>query len=128
MAELRLVAIVGAATGLHLTEVRARAWHDLAGVAYRCGQMLAGIEYAYEAWQATEDAVERERVLITLASLLLNAGYPDVSRDANVLLAATAVLALLAFEGDSVATPFLIETGNGYFVAPGDLAGKTHVD
>jgi nuclear transport factor 2 (NTF2) superfamily protein len=90
-AELRLVAIVGAATGLHLTEVRARAWHDLAGVAYRCGQMLAGIEYAYEAWQATEDAVERERVLITLASLLLNAGYPDVSRDANVLLAATAV-------------------------------------
>jgi hypothetical protein len=35
--------------------------------------------------------VERERVLVTLAALLLNAGYADVSREANALLAATAV-------------------------------------
>jgi hypothetical protein len=90
-AELRLVTIVSASAGSHLAEIRARAWHDLAGVAYRCGQMLTGIEYAYEAWQATEDAVDRERVLITLASLLLSAGYPDVAREANVLLAATAI-------------------------------------
>jgi tetratricopeptide (TPR) repeat protein len=90
-AEQRLTWIVGVATGSHLAEVRARAWHDLATVAHSKGQSLAGIEYAYEAWQATEDAVERERVLITLASLLLNAGYPDVSREANALLATTAV-------------------------------------
>jgi hypothetical protein len=90
-AELRLVAIAAAATGSHLTEVRAHAWHDLAGVAYRCGQMLTGIEYAYEAWQATADSVERERVLITLANLLVSAGFPDVARDANVLLATTGV-------------------------------------
>jgi hypothetical protein len=90
-AELRLVAIAAAATGSHLTEVRAHAWHDLAGIAYRSGQMLTGIEYAYEAWQATADAVERERVLITLANLLVSAGFPEVARDANVLLATTAV-------------------------------------
>jgi tetratricopeptide (TPR) repeat protein len=90
-AEQRLTWIVGVATGSHLAEVRARAWHDLATVAHSKGQSLSGIEYAYEAWQATEDAVERERVLITLASLLLNAGYPDVSREANALLATTAV-------------------------------------
>jgi hypothetical protein len=90
-AELRLVSIVGTATGAHLAEIRAYAWHDLAHVAHLCGKMLAGIEYAYEAWQATEDAVERERVLITLANLLLGAGYPDVSREANALLAVTGV-------------------------------------
>jgi hypothetical protein len=89
-AELRLVSIVAAAKGSHLAEVRARAWHDLATVAHSAGQSLAGIEYAYEAWQATDDPVERERVLITLASLLLDAGYPDVSREANALLASTA--------------------------------------
>jgi hypothetical protein len=90
-AETQLVAIVAAASGSHLTELRARAWHDLATVAVKSGQSLAGIEYAYEAWQATEDAVERERVLVTLAALLLNAGYQDVSREANSLLAVTAV-------------------------------------
>jgi tetratricopeptide (TPR) repeat protein len=90
-AEQRLTSIVEAATGSHLAELRARAWHDLATVAHSSGKSLAGIEYAYEAWRATEDAVERERVLITLASLLLNAGYPDVSREANALLAVTGV-------------------------------------
>jgi tetratricopeptide (TPR) repeat protein len=90
-AEQRLIGIVAAATGSHLADVRARAWHDLATVAHSAGQSLAGIEYAYEAWQATDDVAERERVLITLASLLLNAGYPDVSREANALLASTAV-------------------------------------
>jgi tetratricopeptide (TPR) repeat protein len=82
--------IIGAATGADCIEVRAFAWHDLAIVARQLGHHDEALNYAHEAWTATADAVERERVLITLATLLLEAGYADIARDANALLADTA--------------------------------------
>jgi hypothetical protein len=85
-----LVAIIAAATGTECGEVRAYAWHDLASVALQRGRYEEGIGYGYEAWATTADPVERERVMVTLASLLLLAGYTDVARDANALLAETA--------------------------------------
>lgn len=90
VAERQLMSIIADATGALVSEVRAHAWHDLACVAHKRGNYLDGINHAYEAWIATADAVERERVLATLASLLLSAGYVDVSREANALLAETA--------------------------------------
>jgi tetratricopeptide (TPR) repeat protein len=90
LAHSRLVDIIAAATNADCSEVRAFAWHDLASVAYQRGQYEEGIGYCYEAWISTPDSVERERVMVTLASLLLLGGYPDVARDANALLADTA--------------------------------------
>jgi tetratricopeptide (TPR) repeat protein len=89
LAHERLVAIIAAATGADCTEVRAFAWHDLAVVASHLGHHDEAISYAHEAWTATIDAAERERVLVTLATLLLQAGYTDIAREANELLADT---------------------------------------
>jgi tetratricopeptide (TPR) repeat protein len=90
VAERQLQAIIADAADPMVSEVRAHAWHDLAEVAYRRGNSLDAINHAYEAWVATADAVERERVLTTLATLLLSAGHVDVAREANSLLAETA--------------------------------------
>jgi len=43
----------------------------------------------------------------------------------EVLSAMSAGLALLAFEGDPVAGPYVIDTGNGFFTPPGDIAALT---
>jgi hypothetical protein len=85
-----LAAIVADASGIDYREIRAEAWHELAHVAVQLGRYEDAITYAHEAWTATVDAVERERVLVTLATLLLQGGYPDISREANALLAETA--------------------------------------
>jgi tetratricopeptide (TPR) repeat protein len=90
LAHQRLVDILAAATNADCGEVRAFAWHDLAVVALQRGNYEEGISYGYEAWVSTADAVERERVMVTLASLLLLGGHPDIARDANALLAETA--------------------------------------
>lgn len=90
VAHERLVAIIAGATATDCGEVRAMAFHDLAMVAVQLGHHEEAITYAYEAWTAMTDVLERERVLASLASLLLQAGYPDISREANALLAETA--------------------------------------
>jgi len=82
--------IISGATGAECGEVRAMAWHELAHVAVQLGRYEDAITYAHEAWAAMTDVLERERILVTLATLLLQGGYPDVSREANALLAETA--------------------------------------
>ena len=89
LAHDQLVDIIAAASGANCAEVRAFAWHDLAHVALQRGRFEEGIGYGYEALVSTAEAIERERVLVTLSSLLLLAGHPDVARDANELLAET---------------------------------------
>jgi tetratricopeptide (TPR) repeat protein len=89
-AERALLAIVDLAATAQLAEVRAHAWHDLATIAHQARRLTAAIEYAYESWVATSEPGERQRVLVTLATLLLDAGYPDTAREANALLAETA--------------------------------------
>jgi hypothetical protein len=88
-AQEQLIDIIAAASGANCAEVRAFAWHDLAHVALQRGRFEEGIDAGYEALVSTGDPVERERVLVTLSSLLLLAGHPDVARDANALLAET---------------------------------------
>jgi hypothetical protein len=90
-AEHALLAIVDLAAAAPLAEVRAHAWHDLATIAHQVGRLTDAIAYAHEAWLATTDVGERERVLVTLATLLLDAGYADLAREANALLAETAL-------------------------------------
>jgi tetratricopeptide (TPR) repeat protein len=90
VAHERLAAIIAGATGTDCGEVRAMAFHDLSLVAAQLGHPDDAIAYAYEAWTAMTDVLERERVLVSLATLLLQAGYPDVAREANALLAETA--------------------------------------
>jgi hypothetical protein len=87
LAHEQLVDIIAAASGANCGDVRAFAWHDLAHVALQRGHFEEGIGYGYEALVSTVDPIERERVLVTLSSLLLLAGHPDVARDANALLA-----------------------------------------
>jgi tetratricopeptide (TPR) repeat protein len=82
--------IIAGATASEYGEVRAMAWHELALVVRQCGRYEDAITYAHEAWLAMTDVLERERILVTLATLLLQGGYPDVSREANALLAETA--------------------------------------
>jgi tetratricopeptide (TPR) repeat protein len=89
LAHEQLIDIIAAASGANCGDVRAFAWHDLAAVALQRGSFEEGIGYGYEALVSTADAIERERVLVTLSSLLLLAGHPDVARDANELLAQT---------------------------------------
>ena len=86
----RLAAIVAGASGMDCGEIRAEAWHELARVAVQLGRHEDAITYAYEAWTAMSDTMERERILVTLATLLLQGGYPEISREANALLAETA--------------------------------------
>jgi len=86
----RLAAIVAGATGIDCGEIRAEAWHELARVAVQLGHYEDAITYAHEAWTAMSDTMERERILVTLATLLLQGGYADISREANGLLAETA--------------------------------------
>jgi len=86
----RLAAIIAGATGIDNGEIRAEAWHELARVAVRLGHFEDAITYAYEAWTTMSDTMERERILVTLGTLLLQGGYADISREANALLAETA--------------------------------------
>ena len=89
-AQERLTAIVANATGIDCGEIRAEAWHELSRVASQQGRFEDAITYAHEAWISMNETIERERMLVSLASLLLEGGYADVSRDANALLAETA--------------------------------------
>jgi tetratricopeptide (TPR) repeat protein len=86
----RLAAIVAGATGIDCGEIRAEAWHELARVAVQLGHHEDAITYAHEAWNSMTDTIERERMLLTLALFLLDGGYPEISREANALLAETA--------------------------------------
>jgi tetratricopeptide (TPR) repeat protein len=90
-AERQIAAVlVDSASGAHLADVQARAWHDRAVVAFRRGRVDDAIAWAYRAWRLTTDALQREQILLDLATFLLAAGFRGVSRSANRLAYHTA--------------------------------------
>jgi tetratricopeptide (TPR) repeat protein len=89
-AERLIEAVIEESGAPHLLDVRARAWHDRAVVAYRRGRGEEAIAWAYDAWrlatEAGQDSVQGERIVLDLATMLVARGYRSVAREANLYL------------------------------------------
>lgn len=90
-AEELFVAIVDEATQHGFTRLRASVLHDLASVTYKRGFPARAVRMAHEALHITEDPLERERVLVTIGSLLIVLGRFTAARDALLVVDAIAV-------------------------------------
>jgi tetratricopeptide (TPR) repeat protein len=90
LADERIGEIIRDANSSQLQDIRAWAFHDRSAVALQRERFREAVEYGFESWAIERDPTERERVLADLASALLGAGFIDLARAANRLLAATA--------------------------------------
>jgi tetratricopeptide (TPR) repeat protein len=73
-----------------LSEVRALALHERAGVAILRGQYESAVRFAYEALDGMTNPADRDRVLADIAAAFVELGVLSAARDALVVLAATA--------------------------------------
>jgi tetratricopeptide (TPR) repeat protein len=71
-------------------EVEGMALHSRSAIAQRKGDKAETVRFAYEALALTNRPSERDRVLADLAAGFAEMGMRDASRDANMLLSATA--------------------------------------
>ncbi len=94
LADERMAEIIRDANTSQLQDIRAWAFHDRSAVAVQRERFREAVEYGFESWALERDPSERERVLGDLAGALLGAGFINVARAANQLLAATAQEAL----------------------------------
>jgi tetratricopeptide (TPR) repeat protein len=78
------------ASANRLTEIKAVALHDRAGVALRRGEFEVAITMAYEALEATTAPASRDRILSDIAVAFYELGMRSAARDAYLILAATA--------------------------------------
>jgi len=83
-------AVIAAAAKAGFTDIRAEARYERAHVAARRGQAALAASLAFQSWTETTDPMERDRVLVGLASALADVGHREAARDANLLLAAQA--------------------------------------
>ena len=81
---------IARATGPELDDVRSRALHDRANVAFHRGQYELSIQFAYEALEHVQGASERDRILADIAVSFLELGVYSAARDAYLVLSLTA--------------------------------------
>jgi tetratricopeptide (TPR) repeat protein len=74
----------------NLSEVRAKALHERAGVAFYRGDYECSIRFAYEALRTTTSARERDRLLNDIATAFMRLGVLSAARDAYLVLTVTA--------------------------------------
>src|SRR5579872_4187683 len=89
-AEKILDAVIESAEDNGLREIRGFALHDRGVVARKRGELDAAIAYTYEALSCYESQTAKDRALADLAATFFDLGLYDASRDANLVLAATA--------------------------------------
>jgi len=89
-AEKILDAVIESAEDSGLREIRGFALHDRGVVARKRGELDAAIAYTYEALSCYESQTAKDRALADLAATFFDLGLYDASRDANLVLAATA--------------------------------------
>jgi tetratricopeptide (TPR) repeat protein len=73
-----------------LEDVRARALHDRAGVAFFRKDYEQSIRFAYEAMTVATNPAGRDRILSDLATAFMRLGVLSAARDAYLILVATA--------------------------------------
>jgi tetratricopeptide (TPR) repeat protein len=73
-----------------LEDVRAKALHDRAGVAFFRGEYESSIQFAYEAMRVATSPRDRDRVLNDLATAFMRLGVLSAARDAYLVLSVTA--------------------------------------
>jgi tetratricopeptide (TPR) repeat protein len=83
-------AIAAASTRPGLEDVRSRALHERAGVAFFRGDYERSVRLAYEAMQFTSSSRERDRMLNDLATAFMRLGVMSAARDAYLVLTVTA--------------------------------------
>lgn len=81
---------VNRAQGPAFNDVRSRALHGRANVAFNRGQYELSIQVAYEAMRCSQSPKERDRILSAIAVAFLELGVYSAARDAFMVLSATA--------------------------------------
>src|SRR5579872_269902 len=89
-AEKILDAVIESAEDNGLREIRGFALHDRGVVARKRGDLDGSVTYLYEALSCYENQAAKDRALADLAVTFFDLGLQDASRDANLVLAATA--------------------------------------
>ena len=78
------------AVGPQLRDVRSRALHDRATVAYHRRQYEFAIRLAYDALAISQSASQRDRILSDIAASFMELGVHSAARDAYLVISATA--------------------------------------
>lgn len=78
------------ALGAAFDDVRSRALHGRANVAFNRGQYELSIQVAYQALHCSQSPKERDRILGAIAAAFLELGVYSAARDAFMVLSATA--------------------------------------
>jgi tetratricopeptide (TPR) repeat protein len=73
-----------------LDDVRSKALHDRAGVAFFRGEYELSVKFAYEALNSSANPSERDRILNDLATAFTRLGVLSAARDAYLVLTVTA--------------------------------------
>jgi tetratricopeptide (TPR) repeat protein len=89
-AEQLLDEAIAASNGAGLEDIRSRALHDRAGVAFYKKDYEQSIRFAYEAMTSTTNPRGRDRILNDLATAFLRLGVFSAARDAYMVLTVTA--------------------------------------
>ena len=89
-AEKILDAVIESAEDSGLREIRGFALHDRGVVARKRADLDGSVTYLYEALSCYENQAAKDRALADLAVTFFDLGLQDASRDANLVLAATA--------------------------------------
>jgi tetratricopeptide (TPR) repeat protein len=74
----------------HLPEIQGMALHSRSALAQRKGDKVEAVRFAHESLNLTKNPTERDLVLEDLAVAFSEVGMRDASRDAHLILAATA--------------------------------------
>jgi tetratricopeptide (TPR) repeat protein len=85
-----LDAAIADSAGSGLEEMRMRALHDRAGVAFFRGDYEESIRFAYEAMTSATNPRGRDRILSDLATAFMRLGVLSAARDAYLVLTVTA--------------------------------------
>lgn len=89
-AEKILDSVIESAELSGLKEIRGFALHDRGVIARKRGDLEGSVAYYYEALSCYENQAAKDRALADLAVTFFDLGLHDASRDANLVLAATA--------------------------------------
>jgi len=89
-AEKILDSVVDSADENGLKDIRGFALHDRGVVARKRGDLEGSVAYIYEALSCYENQAAKDRALADLAVTFFDLGLHDASRDANLVLSATA--------------------------------------
>jgi tetratricopeptide (TPR) repeat protein len=89
-AETILDDVIVQARDQHLPEIQGMALHSRSALAQRKGDKVEAVRFAHESLNLTKNPTERDLVLEDLAVAFSEVGMRDASRDAHLILAATA--------------------------------------